>query len=448
MSSWNPPFFLNKRRQGEKQSIVTAFYTDVPTEIATADDDVSNADFIAAYSKDKWSSTPKRVLIHSKEVMDELRWVTGIPDAQNTGVLAMVPPFKYLIHHRTAIKSKLDELKQAASDRENSPTISEDHSTDEYWSIRRLQCISDFIQTDLANYIGLELRCENGDIEEVLFEEVYHLFKPGDLVLTATTGDNQLYQVSSVIGGRMLLSSRSDSLADEQKPHNNPRRAGTWTELEVSFFNTLWDGENIGCNHAYNRIPYFTGTKAITDLLFFPLRFHKDSRELLKRFCARGSKYVQCSGHKRYTGISLIPHHSMMKLTAKRPVIGPSEGGGADSVDHGDENSSPFKMVQGDVYIDYRSFFTGFFSTSPELDQMPSLLVGEDAEAIDTLAPGLTWNCSDRHIDGFRTSRFLNMNRNLIRFSKPQNDLMDEEARLQLLPGQVPAFVFATRKWG
>lgn len=447
MSSWDPPFFLNRRRQGEKQSIVTAFYTDVPTEIATADEDVSNADFIAAYSKDKWSSAPQRVLIHSKEAMAELRWITGIPDAQKTGVLAMVPPFKYLIHHRTAIKSKLDELKQAASDREHSPTIAEDHSTNECWSIRRLQCIFDFIQTDLANYIGLELRCENGDIEEVLFEEVYHLFKPGDLVLASSTGDNQLYQVSSIIGGRMLLSSGSDGLADGKKPHDNPRRAGTWTELRVSFFNMVWDGENIGCSYSYNRIPYFTGTKSVTDLPFYPLRFHKDSRELRKRFCVRGSKYIQCSGHKGYNGTSLLPHRSMFNFAPKRLVTGPSDGA-ADSVDHGDEDSSPFKMIQGDVYIDYRSYFTNFFSTSPELGQMPSFPVGEDAEAIDTLARGLTWDCSDRHIDGFRTARFFNMNRNLTRFSKPQNDLMDDEARLQLLPGQVPAFVFATRKWG
>lgn len=448
MSRWNPPVFLNKRLQGEEQSIVTAFYTDVPTEIATAEQDVSNADFIAAYSKDKWSSAPQRVLIHLKEVMDELRWITGVPDAQKTGVLAMVPPFKYLIHHRTVIKLKLDELKKAASDHGHSPTIAKDKLTNEDKRIRRLQCICDFIQTDLANYIGLELRCQNGDIEEVLFEEAYYLFNPGDLILTASTGENQLYQVSSVIGGRMLLSSGSDGLADDQKPHDNPRRAGTWTELRVSFFNMVWDGENIGCSHSYNRIPYFTGAKSVTDLPFFPLRFHKDSKELRKRFCVRGSKYVQCSGHKRYTGTSLIPHHSMIIFAAKRPVTGPSDGGGADSVDHGDENSSPFKMVQGDVYIDYRSFFTGFFSTSPDLGQMPSLPVGEDAEAIDTLARGLTWDCSDRHIDGFRTARFFNMNRNLTRFGKPQNDLADDEARFQLLPGQVPAFVFATRKWG
>lgn len=448
MSSWNPPFFLEKRRRGEKQSIVTAFYTDVPTEIATAEQDVSNAEFIAAYSKEKWSLAPQRVLIHSKEVMDELRWITGVPDTQKTGVLAMVPPFKYLIHFRAAIKSKLDELKKAASDRGNGLTFAKDNLTNESQSIRRLQCINDFIQTDLANYIGLELRCENGDLEEVLFEEVYHLFKPGDLVLTDFTGDNQLYQVSSVTGGRMRLSSGSDGSAGprQPQPRDNPRQAGTYTELRVSSFTMMWDGENIGCRHGWGYINYFTGTKLVTDLPIFPLRFHKDSRELRKRLCARGSKYVQCSGHKRYTGTSVIPHDSIANNAVNRPVS-PTDHVGDDSEDYGDEKSGHFEMVQGDVYIDYRSSFTEFFSTTPSLGLMKSD-IGEDAEAIDTLARGQTWNCSDRHIDGIRTARFFNMNRDLTRFSKPQNDLVDEEARFQLLPGQVPAFVFATRKWG
>lgn len=443
MSRWNPPSFLKKRLRGDKQSIVTAFYTDVPTEIATPEQGVSNADFIAAYSKDKWSSAPQRVLIHSKEVMNELRSITGVPDAQKTGVLAMVPPFKYLIHHRTAIKSKLDELKKASSDHGTSQIIAKDNLTNEDQSIRRLQCIWDFIQTDLANYIGLELRCENGDIEEVLFEEVYHLFKPGDLILTGLSGDNQLYQIYSVIGGRMLLSSPSDELASQRQPRDKPTRAGTWTDLRVSYFNTVWDGENIGCSYSFNIIAYFTGTKSVTDLEMVPLQFHKDGRELRKRWCARGSKIVQCSGHKRYTGTPVMPHYSMNHFSAY-----PTDGDDDSSVDHGDEKSSPSEMSQGEVYIDHRSFFTGFFSTKPRLGQMPPMAVGENAEAIDTLGRGLTWNCSDRHIDGLRRARFFNMNKNLTRFSEPKNDLADDEARIQMLPGQVPAFVFSTRKWG
>lgn len=448
MSSWDPYEFRSKRLNSEKQSVVTAFYTYVPTDITTAEDCVSDAKFIAAYSKDKWNSGPQRILIHSKEVMDELQGIVKVPDAQRTGVLAMVPPFKYLIHYRTAIKSRLDELKEAASDRQHSATIAEENLAKEGQSIRNLQCIHDFIQTDLANYIGLELRVQNGDIDEILFEEAYHLFKPGDLVIAGEAGDNQLSQVSSVIGGRMLLSSRSDGLPSQPNQRDKQTRAGTWTDLRISCFNMVWDGENIGAKHFYHTIPFFTGTRSVTDLQLVPLQFHEDGSELRKRLCARGSKYVQCVGHKRYTGETVIPEGSMTAFVETRPATGPVNGGSDKSVDAEDGKPSPFKMVQGDVYIDYRSFFTSFFSTTPGMGVMTMVAVGEDAEAIDTLGRGLTWNCSDRHIDGLRTAKFFSMNQNLTRFGKPKDNLADDEARLQLLPGQVPAFVFTTRKWG
>lgn len=450
MSSWNPPAFLAKRLHGEKQSVITAFYTDVPTEVAAAEDSVSDVDFIDAYSKDKWSLAPQRILIHSKEVMDELRGITSVPDAQKTGVLAMVPPFKYLIHHRTAIKSKLDELKQAVSDREQFPSVAEDDLANEHRRIHRLQCIHDFIQTDLANYIGLELRVQNGDLEEVLFEEAYHLFKPGDLVPGVDCGDNQLYQVTSVIGGRVLLSSRSEGSANSQNRREAQTilRAGTWTELRVSCVAMGWDGENIGARHSYYTIPYFTGTRLVTDLDVFPIQFHKNGSELRRRLCARGLKYVQCNGHKIYTGASVSPHKSMLAFIERRMLSTRIAGGGDKSVDNEDEKSSPFEMVRGDIYIDYKAFYTDFFNTTPVLGAMTTVAVGEDAEAIDALSYGITWNCSDRHIDGLRSSRFLSMNRHLMRFGKPKNNLADDEARLELLPGQVPAFVFSTRKWG
>lgn len=448
MSSWNPPAFLAKRLRGERQSVITAFYTDVPTDVTAAEDFVSDLDFIDAYSKQKWSSAPQRILVHSKEVIDELQGITNVPDAQKTGVLAMVPPFKYLIHGRTAIKSKLDELKEAASDRDQSPSAAEDGPTDEDRRIHRLQCIHDFIQTGLANYIGMELRVQKGDMDEVLFEEAYDLFKPGDLVTGIDCGDSQLCRVTSVTGGRMLLSSRAEGSANSQNRRETQTRAGTWTELRVSCVAMAWDGENIGARHSYYTIPYFTGTRPVTDLDVFPIQFHKDGSELRKRLCARGLKYVQCSGHKRCTGTTVSPHVSMLAFTERRPSKTRVSDSGGNSVDDEDEKSRPFEMVRGDIYIDYKAIYTGFFNALPLLGSMPTGIVSDDAEAIDTLRNGRTWNCSDRHIDGLRSSRFLGRNRHLIGFSKPKDNLADDEARLQLLPRQVPVFVFSTRKWG
>lgn len=449
MSSWYPRNFLSKRLQGEKQSVITAFYTDVPTDITTAEDCVSNAQFIAAYSKDKWSSGPRRILIHSKDVMDELRGISNVPDSQKTGVLAMVPPFKHLIHYRSAIKSKLDELKKAASDREHSPSVGNNDPTGEDRRIHRLQCIHDFIQTDLANYIGLELRVQNGDISEVLFEEIYHLFKPGDLVVAAGTTDEQLYQVTSVTGGRTILSSRYEGSGQTRQPGGTQTRDGTWTEIQVDCFVMAWEGENIGPRPCCPVIPYFAGTRLVTDLEVFPIQFHKDGSALRKRSCARGLKYVQCSGHKIYTGASL-PAHFLLTAFNENPTAREttgSAGAGDNSAEDKDGKFSRFEMARGDVYIDFKSFFPSGFSTTPMLGYIRGP-ISEPAEAIDTLSDSSTWDCSDHDINGFITARFLSTHLHLIKFGKPKENLTDDVERLQLLPVQIPAFVFSRRKWG
>lgn len=441
MSSWNPRVFLNKRLNGERQSIVAAFYTDVPTTIRTAP--VSNADFKAAYSRDNWSSAPQRILIHSKEVMDELRQITEVPDTQKTGVLAMVPPFKYLLHHRNAIKSKLDELKHASSDDEDAPSTPENNINNKDLRIHRLQCIHDFIQTDLASYIGLELRGQDGDIEEVFFDEVYHLFKPGDILLSHLGSDNQLYQVASVMGGRMLLSSSSERSGNSRQQREAHTRAGTWTDLRIEFFTMAWDGENIGPRHSHIDIPYFTGRRWVTDLELYPIQFHKHGSEVAQRLLARGMKFIQCNGHKRYTGASVYPHNALLIFQEGRSVV-------IDGADNpGDDEigkPSSFEIIQGDIYIDYKSYYTVFFSTSPNLGSMHTG-VSEDAEAIDTLSNGKTWNCSDRDVDVLLSGRFLSKNRYVTKFGKPEKNLADDGARLQLLQGQVPAFVFSMRQW-
>lgn len=445
MSSWSPPNFLPRESQRKRTSIIIGFYTEVPSTIRSAECCVSNADFKAAYSKDKWDLAPQRILIHSKEVMDELREITKIPDTQNTGVLAMVPPFKYLLPHRDAIKSRLDELKQESSHVGHALSTTESNVTNSDLSIRRLECIHEFIQTDLANYIGLEIKIQDGDIDEVSFQELYHLFKPGDLIL-GVLGKDQLHQVSSVTGGRKLLSWRPGGAGNYQQQREAHTRAGTWTSLRVAYFIMAWDGEHIGPVHSYFAIPYFPGTRRVTDLAAYPIQFRKDAGELRKRLCARGLKYVQCNGHKKYDGASVFPCGPLMAFCAKKKAVGGRDIRAKNSVGDEDGRFIPLEMVRGDVYIDYKSFYTQFFSTVPNLSFMAQF-VSEDAEAIDSLRQGTTWNCSDHEVDSLLSGRFLSMNRHSIKYGRPENNPADDEARLQLVSSQIPAFVFSSRKW-
>lgn len=441
MSKWNPEVFLDSQPHRSGQIIASAFYTEVPGKIKAAGDYVSEADFKAAYSKSNRSLGPQRILIHSKEMIHELQQITGAPDTQRTGLLAMVPPFKLLIHHRNDIETKLQGLKQASSLATNSLTSEE-------MKIRRLQCIHDFIKTDLANYIGLDLRIRNGDIDELSFEEIYHLFKPGDLVLATETSDSQVHMVLSVSGGRMLLSSTSEGMPNPHQPRGAHGRAGTWVDLRLSCLTMAWDGENIGPRHSIYTIPFFTGKMRVTDLELYPIQFHPDEYDLRQKLTSRGRKIIQCFGHKKYTGTSVIPHKSLEMFVDKRMIAKPPFGD--DSSDDEDGMYSAFEMVRSDVYIDYKAVYTNLFSKTPPLSFLPRIsgeLQGL-ADTLDTLSNGKTWNCSDGEIESIRSESFLAMNRHLTKFDKPKANLKDDEARLILLPGQVPAFVFNSRNWG
>lgn len=46
-----------------------------------------------------------------------------------------------------------------------------------------LQCLYDFMQTDLAHLHGLRLKVQDAKLRKISFDELYYLFSPGDLVI-------------------------------------------------------------------------------------------------------------------------------------------------------------------------------------------------------------------------------------------------------------------------
>lgn len=433
---------------------MTAFYTEGPglsdPELEAAETHLSDDDLIAVYSKDKWNIAPQRVFIHSPEALNELQNLTKV--SLRSRPKGMIAPFKLLIHHRKAIESRLDELRQTNVDRTHHSGTATNDPVSQSSTIEHLQCVHNFIHTDLPNYVGLDLRIRKGAIEEVLFEEVYHLFKPGDLALSASTGDDQLYQVYSVTGGRMRLS--------EVKPgpsmYPPPSRwktfgtgSGTWTDVRIVCFIMGWDGENIGPRETVHAISYYAGARRVTDLGFYPIQFHKDPSGLRSRLRARGRKLVECSGHKRYTGPS-VPMFPPLARFVKDRLANASKDDSSDESDD-DEETHAFKntgMIRSDVYVDYKTFYSNFFASDPDISTLTTFL-GEESETIEALEnDGKTWNYGDHDVDAHLSDSFLSKHRHLTKYGKPRENLDDDQERLELLPSQVPAFIFSSRKWG
>lgn len=463
MSMWKGVDFTGAGEQENSGNYVDVFYTEVPRTIQAPaqDDDVSQEK--SGYSKEKWSVGPQRIVIHSEEMLQELRQTTKVLLRGST--IAMIPPFKLLIRNQDAIKSKLVELRQHAaaghastpspavgmstrndSATKNSLSDIQDKPTVAYSRADRLRCIHDLMQTDLANYIGLDGMVGNGDLDEVLFEEVYHIFKPGDLILSAESGDDQVYQVFSVTGGRMRL---SKPRPDNGMPRSMNQAAlgnapGTWTDLIINSFIMAWDGEDIGPLQFNHVLPYFAGERRVADLEVYPIQFHKDPDGLLNRLRARGRKVVECFGHKQYTGTSV----QSSKLLAKFGMMGNVAEPDSDSDSEEEESGLRVQsdMVRSDIYVDYKPSYTSFFATNFLLSHL-SRHTSPESETTEVLDNGQTQNYADQEVDIHLSDKFLSSHRHLTTFSKPKDDLSDDHDRLQLLSGHVPGFIFSTRKW-
>lgn len=176
----------------------------------------------------------------------------------STTKLPMIPPFKLLLHHRHDIENTLKELKKQADvaceqshlpptaeskaiailpdgSSSNPPSpVTHDKTTPPISRIERLQCIHNLIHIDLVNYVGLDVKARDGSLGEVLFSEVYQLYKPGDLIVSAELGDTQLYQVYSVTGGRIRRSLPPARTSREMHPVLQVGATiGTWTAWYV-----------------------------------------------------------------------------------------------------------------------------------------------------------------------------------------------------------------------
>lgn len=465
MSMWTGVDFTGADEQENSRNIVDVFYTEVPKTNTTPDqDDVSQGK--SGYSKERWSVAPQRILIHSEKMLQELRQTTNV--LLRGSNIAMIPPFKLLTRNQNVIKSKLGEPRQHAdaghadtpspavgnsksidSDTENSPSDTQNKPPVAYSRVDRLQCVHDLIQTDLANYIGFDGMARNGDLNEVLFEEVYHIFKPGDLILSAESGDDQVYKVFSVTGGRMRLSKPSYTATNGMpRPPNQAalgNAPGTFTDLIINSFIMGWDGEDIGPLQINHVLPYFAGERRVADLEVYPIQFHKDPDGLLERLRARGRKVIGCFGHKQYTGTPI----RTSKLLAKFGMVGNVADSDSDSDSEDEEGGLKVQsdMVRSDVYVDYKPSYTHFFATSNFLLSFLSRSPCAESETTEVLDNGQTQNYADQEVDIHLSDMFLSSHRHLTTFGKPKENLSDDHDRLQLLSGHVPGFVFSTRKW-
>ena len=166
-----------------------------------------------------------------------------------------------------------------------------------------------FLQTmvlHLESLTTLRKAIRDRALSKIRFEDLWHLFQPGDLVVTSRQ-PYQAYRVLHVSGGRPLLTTTDFAHSDddpEAKPTSHPSQVSPFTVDCVRFD---YDGENFGPVQDSISIFKYEEDRMITKLDVYPMSCAENADKLTKTLLDRGRRFAEYKGfqHKRYEGLSL-----------------------------------------------------------------------------------------------------------------------------------------------
>ncbi|CAJ2507743.1 Uu.00g089290.m01.CDS01 [Anthostomella pinea] len=296
--------------------------------------------------------------------------------------------------------------------------------------ITHLRLLEDFITTDLAYYLDLQTQIVNKTIETISFEDLWYLFRPGDVVYARNQGHEQLYKVHSLTGGQLR---RRNHTRDEMKDRRNVTRpvpldgvvytaveesgSGTWSPFMIDCFTMGFDGVLVGPIDTHRQIKHYSRRCKITDLPIYPLRFHKQEWEVTAKLEARGRAFISCYGHKSYSGITIT-----------RTKQGPQE-----------------EHFQGDIYIDLREYYLRYSLERPHFGTLQK--AAPDVTEVDEGKDGRRF--FDHEVDEKITKNFICSHYSTMEptLSNRGAAVQDSPEVVQILGHQVPAYLFRHRKY-
>ncbi|KAK8065170.1 hypothetical protein PG997_011917 [Apiospora hydei] len=280
--------------------------------------------------------------------------------------------------------------------------------------ISHLQVLVDFIKTGLGHLIGLMMKIEDATLETISFEEVYHLYAPGDLIINRSADVDHLHQIYAVTGGRVRLGRYESAnrppgpIADDADDAPDAG-VGTWTDVVIDCFRMRWDGIHLGPFRLTHRVRHYVGEKAITDLDFYPVRFRKNHEDICGDLENRGKKVLEYHGHMKYEGLTVAasgqqspagPQFGPPRFPEYAPALtfesitGASEGG---------------KEIESDVYIDMKAYHQTLpppmrvFGKLRRVRPSPREVI----EALTSLNLSLDYHRGDHDVDEAKSDEFM-----------------------------------------
>lgn len=170
----------------------------------------------------------------------------------------------------------------------------------------QLQLLVNVIDKHLTSLSTLRRAISDHSLKKISFRDLWHLFQPGDLVVSSRQ-PIQAYRVLLASGGRPLLT--KDVLYDnmEKFEHQDKNRNSKVSPFRVDCIRLDFDGERFGPVHETISIFEYDGIRQVVDLDVYPIVFSDDEMALRDKLSKRGHDFATYRDfkHKRYTGLSI-----------------------------------------------------------------------------------------------------------------------------------------------
>ena len=296
-----------------------------------------------------------RLAINSRILLNLLGGLTGTDFPEDRNV--WLRPFKYLVAYEMEIKQALQEAETTLDQLELGPRLfDQSYATPNHDAVPKqgkreasadvvsyaqsvnaidasrtraerdqLRCLVDFMSSDMQDIFDVKCQVSNQTLEEVAFEYLWLLYKPGDLVYTMENiedhGTYQAYRVLHVTGGRPILDSlnisRFDAIDDrsweyESEPEEKARDTirgspSNSTPFIVDCFSIDFDGHRLGPTSRRFVIPRFTGKWRVNAFEICPTFSLPQHEHIYQKLVERGRRFTQLANctHKKYSGTTL-----------------------------------------------------------------------------------------------------------------------------------------------
>lgn len=398
----------------------------------------------------EYSPFPDRIRINGGPLLKLLEKVLEVELHQENSPLVLLRPFKLLVQYEQGIRSVHTQLRKkfgpiavseqamtfcsnkSFGDPQHSDqavlslTEGEEKLLEEYGSeqaYKELCCLIDFMDHELGTLRALK----SGSIEKVYYSDLWHIFKPGEVVITRQE-PLHAYRVLYVTGGRPYLSPpRSKEEENEEIGYKVPSKT---SDFLILCYQVHYDGEKFGPVTQSFTVTSYSGRRSLRDLPIYPLRFAEDSG-IKERLFSNGRKYLRVSKgtHIQYRGPNL------------------HEGEEIDSQVVIDFKTAIWDNRDKDQNWKYKIQF-GVNPPNSANKAEVMMVSGGGCQVQDCCENDRVFN--DLDIDQRRMEDFLAKNALLTTDARNLDDDPDKvpEEDLIILPSRIFAFALKDRKWG